>query len=48
MSRLKNRFDTHGGHLYVGAPYRRIFGSVQESDITKDKVKKVIVKKKKN
>ena len=40
MSRLKNRFDTHGGHLYARDPYRRIFGSVQESDITKDNVKK--------
>ena len=40
MSKLKNRFDTHGGHLYARDPYRRIFGSVQESDITKDNVKK--------
>jgi len=40
MSKLKGRFDTHGGHLYARDPYRRIFGSVQESDITKDNVKK--------
>ena len=40
MSKLKGRFDTHGGHLYARDPYKRIFGSVQESDITKDNVKK--------
>ena len=39
MSRLKNRFDTHGGHLYARDPYKRIFGSVQEADVSKDDVK---------
>ena len=32
MNKLKNRFDTHGGHLYARDPYKRIFGSMHEED----------------
>ena len=36
MSKLKTRFDTHGGHLYARDPYARIFGSMFEQDETEN------------